>query len=78
MPNEETITIQRLLDPQSSAAQQRAALRWLADYLEQGYILNLRPSRDLLRGLEDFAAQPQSDAALKKRAANLHKKYRPR
>jgi hypothetical protein len=53
-------------------------LRWLADYLEQGYILNLRPSRDLLRGLEDFAAQPQGDAALKKRAANLHKKYRPR
>lgn len=78
MSAEENEAIEKLLDPAASTAQQRATLKWFAEYLEQGYILNLRPSRAIMNALEDFADLPKAAAALKTRAANLHKKYKPR
>ena len=78
MSAEENEAIDKLLDPDASAAQQRATLRWFAEYLEQGYILNLRPSRAIMNALEDFADMPQVAAALKTRAKNLQTKYKIR
>ncbi len=78
MSAEEKEAIDQLLDPDASAARQRATLKWFAEYLEQGYILNLRPSRAVMNALEDFADLPHVAAALKTRAKNLHTKYKIR
>ena len=78
MSAEEQQVIDKLLNIESGVTQQRAALKWLSEYLEQGYILNLRPSRAIMNALEDFAEMPQIDATLSKRAVNLRKKYKPR
>ena len=76
MSSEEKEAVNRLLDPNADAAQQKAALQWLADYMEESYILNLPISKMLGQGLESFSTKSKVDPSLKKRAKQLIKKYR--
>ena len=57
MNAEEEKHIGLLLDKDSSVAQQKAALVWIRNYLEEGDILNLPPSRRSLEGLKQFLRQ---------------------
>lgn len=75
MSAEENNAVDRLLNTEASLTQQKTALKWFSEYLEEGYILNLPPSRVIIQGLEIFSKRPKLDAALKTRAKNLIKKY---
>jgi len=75
MSAEEKDGIDRLLDADATTAKQRAALKWFAEYLEEGYILNLPPSKAIFQALETFSKRTKVDATLKTRAKNLIKKY---
>lgn len=76
MSAEENEAIDRLLDADATTAKQKAALKWFAEYLEEGYILNLPPSKAIVQALETFSKRAKVEAALKTRAKNLIKKYR--
>ncbi|NQY32640.1 MAG: hypothetical protein HRT56_05660 [Coraliomargarita sp.] len=76
MSAEENEAIDRLLDADATTAKQKAALKWFAEYLEEGYILNLPPSKAIVQALETFSKRATVEAALKTRAKNLIKKYR--
>lgn len=76
MSAEETEAIARLLDTAATTAKQKAALKWFAEYLEEGYILNLPPSKAIVQALETFSKRAKVESALKTRAKNLIKKYR--
>ena len=54
---------------------QKAALKWMASFLEEDYILNLPASVKTLSALEKFSKKRSAAAALKTRAKNLIKKY---
>ena len=75
MCSEEQDVIDRLLDKDASPSAQRTALKWFAEYLEEGFILNLPPTKGIVQALETFSRRKQVDAALKTRARNLIKKY---
>jgi hypothetical protein len=75
---EENEHIQKLLATDTSLAQQKQALGWLADYCEESYILNLPPSPPTLAALQRYSKQGTADAALKRRAAKLVKQYKLR
>lgn len=75
MNAEEDDAIDKLLHPKASAAQQKSALKWFAEYLEESYILNIRASKTATQALETFSTQSQANATLKTRAKNLIKKY---
>ena len=76
MSTEEKTAVDKLLNPEATNAQQKASLKWFSEYLEEGYILNLRPSPVIIKGLETFTKRAGIDAALKTRATNLIKKYK--
>ena len=75
MSAEEKDAIARLLDPKASTAKQKATLKWIAEYLEESYILNLPTSKAVIQALESFSKQSKVDTALKARAKNLIIKY---
>ena len=75
MNAEEEIQIAKLLDKDSTAAQQKAALTWIRNYLEEGDILNLPASRRSLEGLKQFSSSRSGDTSLKSRAKKLIKQY---
>lgn len=75
MSPEEQDAIDRLLDPEASAANQKATLKWFAEYLEESHILNLPSPKAILQALESFSKRNKVEAALKNRAKNLIKKY---
>ena len=64
-----------LLDNDSSVAQQKAALVWIRNYLEEGDILNLPPSRRSLEGLKQFSSSKTGNSSEKARANKLLKQY---
>ncbi|PXA05066.1 hypothetical protein DDZ13_03620 [Coraliomargarita sinensis] len=76
MSDEENSAIERLLDPDTSTEKRKATLKWLAEYLEESYILNLPTSKEVMQALESFSKRTKADPALKARAKNLIKKYR--
>ena len=76
MSPEERDAINRLLDTAAGAASQKAALKWISEYLEEGHILDLPAPKALLRALESFAGRSEADLALRTRAENLMRKYR--
>jgi hypothetical protein len=67
--------ISELLDKESSVAQQKAALTWIRNYLEEGDILNLPASRRSLEALKQFSGSRSGDASLMSRAKRLLKQY---
>lgn len=76
MDHNESDTIEKLLAPTSSEAQQRAALKRLSELLEETYILNLPPSKQILKALETYSKRSKAPATSAKKAAKLHKQYR--
>lgn len=76
MNAEEEARIRKLLDDKSSMAEQKAALTWFANYLEEGDILNLPPSRRTLDCLKKFTQSNAGDGTQKARAEKLLKNYR--
>lgn len=75
MSAEENDAIDKLLDSNAGASQQKATLKWFAEYLEESYILNIRASKAVMQALETFSKKSKADATLKTRAKNLIKKY---
>lgn len=75
MNHEEDKAAEELLNPEASVAQQRSTLKFFAEYLEQGYILNLPAPKSMARALETFSQRSDIDSKLKTRANNLIKKY---
>ncbi|MCB1121722.1 MAG: hypothetical protein KJT03_09250 [Verrucomicrobiae bacterium] len=75
MNAEEDKQVEILLNPASSASQQKAALTWIRNYLEEGDILNLPPSRQSLNALQSYGSSGQGEAALKQKAKKLLKEY---
>ncbi|HKK17916.1 MAG TPA: hypothetical protein VJ952_04470 [Opitutales bacterium] len=75
MSLEENDAIARLLDPEASAFRQKAALKWIEEYLEESYILNLAMPNAVLRALEKFSKRSKADKSLKLRANKLINKY---
>ena len=78
MNAEENEMIKQLLGRAASAAQQKHALTWLAEYCEESYILNLPPSTAALAALDRFSKKTKADAQLKRRAATVVKQYKLR
>ncbi len=78
MNAEENEMIKQLLTTGASAAQQKKALSWLADYCEESYILNLPPSTVALAALDKYSKKAKAEPALKRRAAKLVKQYQLR
>jgi hypothetical protein len=78
MNAEENEMIKQLLTTGASAAQQKKALSWLADYCEESYILNLPPSTVVLAALDKYSKKAKAEPALKRRAAKLVKQYQLR
>jgi hypothetical protein len=76
MSTEEQDQINSLLDAGATTSQQKAALKWLADYMEESYILNLPISKPVIQGLGSFSKRSKVDATLKGRAEKLIQKYR--
>lgn len=75
MSPDEKEAAERLLDKDATSAKQKSALKWFAEYLEEGYILNLPAPRELIAALETFSKRTKVEAALKTKAKNLIKKY---
>ena len=76
MNAEEEQQIKILLSGESSPAQQKAALTWLGNYLEEGDILNLPASKRTLDSLGKYRQSPTGVSGLKARAGQLVKHYR--
>lgn len=75
MSPEEQEQIDKLLANDASSSKQKAALKWFAEYLEEGHILNLPPSKAMIQALKTFSARSTVEATLKTRAKNLIRKY---
>ena len=75
---EENEKVKQLLATTASAAQQKQALSWLADYCEESYILNLPPSTAALAALSKFSNKTKADSVLRRRAAIIVKQYKLR
>lgn len=75
MNDEENDAIAGLLNPEANARQQKAALKWLSEYLEESYILSLPTPKAVIRALEKFSKRSQVESSLKARAKNLVQKY---
>jgi len=75
MNDEENEAIERLLDPEASAAKQKTELKWIAEYLEESHILNLPPPKAIIRALETYSKRSKVDSSLNSRARNLIKNY---
>lgn len=78
MSNEESKQVAKLLDPNTDLFELERILKWIGEYLEQGYILNLRPASDTIEALQKFSNSSSASIKLKKRALALSKKYKPR
>jgi hypothetical protein len=78
MATEEDQMARQLLANGATAAAQKQALRWLADYCEESYILNLPPSLVALSALDKFSKRKGVDVVLKRRAAKLYLQYKLR
>lgn len=76
MDIESSENIERLLAPHSSEPQQKAALKRLSEMLEETYILNLPPSKPILKALLTYSKKAKAPDTLAKRAAKLHKQYK--
>jgi len=76
MDQEESQNIEKLLAAESTDAQQKAALSRLAELLEESYILNLPPSKLILKALQTYSKRSKAPAALGKRAGKLHAQYK--
>jgi len=76
MDQEASENIENLLAQEGSEAQQKAALQRLGEMLEESYILNLPPSKNILQALLSYSKKRQAPAALSKRAAKLYKQYK--
>ncbi len=75
MNAEEENQIEKLLSDKSNPCNQKAALTWLTNYLEEGDILNLPPSKRTLDALKAFSAKRDSDKLLKSNAKKALKQY---
>jgi hypothetical protein len=75
MNAEEEQQIEKLLSDKSNSCNQNAALSWLSNYLEEGDILNLPPSKRTLDALKQFSADANSDELLKSNAKKTLKQY---
>jgi hypothetical protein len=72
---EEEKQIKLLLSEESSPAQQKAALTWLGNYLEEGDILNLPASKRTLDALKKYGLSSTADSGLKSKAKKMIKQY---
>ena len=75
MNTEEECQIKKLLSDRSNPCNQKAALSWLVNYLEEGDILNLPPSKRTLETLKTFSVNPLSDKVLMSTAKKTLKIY---
>lgn len=75
MNAEEEKQIEKLLSPASNLCNQKAALTWLSNYLEEGDILNLPPSTQTLTALKKFSSGAKVDKLLKQTALKSLKQY---
>jgi hypothetical protein len=75
MNAEEENQIQKLLSDTSNPCNQKAALTWLINYLEEGDILNLPPSKRTLDALKTYSTDRGSDKLLKSNAKKTLKLY---
>ena len=75
MNAEEEKQIEKLLSAKSNTAHQTAALTWLINYLEEGDILNLPPSKRSLDALKKFSSKTGPDRILKSKAKKSLKQY---
>ncbi|MDA9764823.1 MAG: hypothetical protein P8L44_19250 [Opitutales bacterium] len=75
MNAEEEQQIEKLLSDKTSPCNHNAALTWLINYLEEGDILNLPPSKRTLDALKTFSADRSDDKLLKSKAKKAIKTY---
>ena len=75
MKSKEQEQLDRLLDAKASTAEQKTALAWLADYMEESYILNLPISKSVTQALVTFSKRRKVDTVLIERSKRLLKKY---
>lgn len=75
MNAEEDKQLEQLLNKDASEAQQASALKWIGQFFEEDYILDLPRSNTSLKALEQFANRTTTSAKLKKQAQRLHKKF---
>ena len=76
MNAEEEKQIKILLSPEASSGQQKVALTWLGNYLEEGDILNLPASKRTLAALKTYALSSVADSGLRAKARKLVKQYK--
>lgn len=75
MNAEEEKQIEILLNPASAALEQKTALTWIRNYLEEGDILNLPVSKRSLQALTAFSRGKAGDTDLRSRARRVLKEY---
>jgi len=76
MTSEEAQCIEQILDGDSTLKVQEKAIKRLGEILEETFILDLLPSKPLMRALEDIAVSKTVAPKLKQKAKALLKKYR--
>ncbi len=75
MNAEEEQQIEKLLSDKTNPCNHKAALTWLINYLEEGDILNLPPSKRTLDALKTFSSDRSADKLLKSKAKKALKAY---
>ena len=75
MNAEEEKQIEKLLSDKTNPCNHNAALTWLVNYLEEGDILNLPPSKRTLDALKQFSTSRSADPLLKTKAKKTLKQY---
>lgn len=75
MNAEEEKQIEKLLSDKTNPCNHNAALTWLINYLEEGDILNLPPSKPTLDALKKFSTDRSADPLLKSKAKKTLKQY---
>ncbi|MEX0323116.1 MAG: hypothetical protein AB3N63_13210 [Puniceicoccaceae bacterium] len=76
MTREEKECIERILDKSDSLRDKERAIKRLGEILEETFILDLLPSRQLKKALGEIAASRSIAPALKQKVKSLIKKYR--
>lgn len=76
MTREETQCIEQILDVNSTLKAKELAIKRLGEILEETFILDLLPSKEVMRALEDIALSKTVAPKLKQKAKALLKKYR--
>jgi len=76
MDKEESETIERLCAAGSDPKAQKAALKRLAEMLEETYILNLPPSKKILTALSRYAKQAGTSPVVSKQALKVRNQYK--